>query len=437
MKGPRVAVQVGVAGGSDNEPQLLAELFCVRNPHEPRAAPDDGAPGPVHPQQLGDLLVPVTLWPAQGVQKGSALPSRALSDALARPAFGAHLLVHATPATPGHAGTTARCQHVYLRLCRGAASGALAKEGRQPLDGGLAAEEQQLAAAGSQHVPATLQSTATHGRSGAPSASSPAMRGNAAPVVALSPATSSGNRTGIRPNPNPKRSQTAAPPGTPDRNSTNEGRVGVAARAGQQRRRAKAEALLDMITAVECACACAAFGLAAKLPAFSCMPSHPATSSACVHLSAAEPAPRVRRLVEALLLRQMAGRSFLPGNLVALTVLGQRAVFVVRQLSLEGSSAPSPVAAAAPLLVTATTGVSLLLAAEAVPSASAAGQHEQMDWAAAAAGAAAKALGCSLEDAAARAAHRAAAAGMSGRRIEFEQLGGIGRQVSTLQATRA
>lgn len=148
-------------------------------------------------------------------------------------------------------------------------------------------------------------------------------------------------------------------------------------------------------------------------------------------------------MVEGLLLRCLAGRRLLAGNLVALPLFGLQAVFAVERVALGGSSGTPPGDAASesaaaeagpqsssqavPPPVTADTAVRVLAEGEAAPASG--GQSEARDWAGEAAAAAAEALGCGPEDAGAVAAARAVAAGLSSRGITFEQLGGTIKQV--------
>lgn len=161
----------------------------------------------------------------------------------------------------------------------------------------------------------------------------------------------------------------------------------------------------------------------------------------------ADPSPRVSGMVEALLLRQLAGRRLLPGNLAALPVFGQHALFVVEQVAstagrAEGAAMNAQAAATAgpstlslPPRVGASTAVHLLLGSEAAPE-PAAGGHQPLtsqqpeDWPALATAAAAEAHGCSPEDAGPVAAGRAAAAGQASRAITFDDLGGAALQAS-------
>lgn len=160
-------------------------------------------------------------------------------------------------------------------------------------------------------------------------------------------------------------------------------------------------------------------------------------------------------MVEALLLRQLGGRSLLAGNLVALPVFGQRAVFAVEHVALRQRSSSAEVAAQSAVAaaeaagsskragdsaqaavlppVTAATIVRLLLEGEAAPDAATGQQQQQQqDWAGLATAEAAEALGCSIEDAGPLAARRAVMAGLNSRGITFDQLGGAAKQVSRL-----
>lgn len=161
----------------------------------------------------------------------------------------------------------------------------------------------------------------------------------------------------------------------------------------------------------------------------------------------ADPSPRVRGMVEGLLLRCLAGRRLLAGNLVALPLFGQHAVFAVEHVALASSGTAPPAAAASeaaagqaqsepgsqagvpavPPPVTADTAVRLLAEGEAPPVAGQ--QPQERDWPAAAAAAAAEALGCGPEDAGAVAAARAVSVGLASRNITFDQLGGTDKQV--------
>lgn len=142
-------------------------------------------------------------------------------------------------------------------------------------------------------------------------------------------------------------------------------------------------------------------------------------------------------MAEALLLRQLAGRRLLPGNLVTLPLFGQQAVFVVEH-TVRATPAAAPAqdgsaaghAMALPTLpVTAATKVCLLLGDEAAPDPLHDSEEQQEDWAAKAAAAAAEALGCTLEDVGALAAYRAAEAGMVSGGVTFDELGGAAQQV--------
>lgn len=158
-----------------------------------------------------------------------------------------------------------------------------------------------------------------------------------------------------------------------------------------------------------------------------------------VHLSAshaAEHSARPRQMLEALLLRQLAGRRLLAGNIVGLPLFGQLALFVVECVLPAGNAAGTvqasealPAGARWPAAVAATSRVSLLLGKEAPPGELQEGGAQE-DMAAKAAALAAEALGCTLDDAGALAARHAAAAGMASRRIQFEELGGVARHVS-------
>ena len=162
--------------------------------------------------------------------------------------------------------------------------------------------------------------------------------------------------------------------------------------------------------------------------------------------SLAEPSPRARQMVEALLLRQLVGRRMLPGNVAALPIFGQQALFVVAQVACSGSSTrtvPTALALQATAegsaveltpLVTAATSICLLLDGETIPDSQQ--PEEQASWQdlpTLAAAAAADALGCSQEDAGAVAARRAAAAGQASKGITFQQLGGVTSQVRNVQ----
>lgn len=151
-------------------------------------------------------------------------------------------------------------------------------------------------------------------------------------------------------------------------------------------------------------------------------------------------------MVEGLLLRCLAGRRLLPGNLVVLPLFGEHAVFAVEHVALAGSGGPASQAAsgaavaqpasqpdgqavvpAVPPPVTAETSVRLLMEGEAPPACGL--QPQSRDWPVEAAAAAAEALGCGLEDAGAVAAARAVGAGLASRGITFGQLGGTDKQV--------
>lgn len=153
-------------------------------------------------------------------------------------------------------------------------------------------------------------------------------------------------------------------------------------------------------------------------------------------------------MVEGLLLRCLAGRRLLPGNLVVLPLFGEHAVFAVEHVALAGSGGPASQAAsgaavaqpasqpdgqavvpAVPPPVTAETSVRLLMEGEAPPACGLQPQPQSRDWPVEAAAAAAEALGCGLEDAGAVAAARAVGAGLASRGITFGQLGGTDKQV--------
>lgn len=147
-------------------------------------------------------------------------------------------------------------------------------------------------------------------------------------------------------------------------------------------------------------------------------------------------------MVEALLLRQLAGRRLLAGNLVALPLFGQQAVFAVERVvahaaattvaggvrdAAAGEQLPAEAAGSlAQPRVTSNTLVRLLRAGDAAADQ---GQAQQQDWPALAAAAAADVLGCLPGDAGPLAARRAIAGGLSSRGITFDQLGGAAAQV--------
>lgn len=181
-----------------------------------------------------------------------------------------------------------------------------------------------------------------------------------------------------------------------------------------------------------------------------CLPSLRAPSSPrrkrCACTPPADPSPRVRGMVEALLLRQLAGRRLLPGNVVALPMFGQQALFAVEQVDTaagqasgqpagdQAAAAGGPSARVLPPPVGASTVVHLLLGSEAAPKPTAVSPQlmssdRNEDWPALAAEAAARALGCSPEDPGPVAARRAAAAGLASRGITFGDLGGTVLQV--------
>lgn len=282
----------------------------------------------------------------------------------------------------------------------------------------------------------TLSPAMRGGGGGTPVALSPAMRGGGAPPVALSPAMRGGAAppVGLSPGGRPGSgtpggggsgrrsaggSAAAATPG----NSSGPGSVSgssIGGGAGRQAAgvrvsdRAKAEALLST-------------------------------------LLADDPSPRVQRMVEALLLRQLAGRRLLPGNLAVLPVFDQPALFVVEAVAAAavGEDAAAVATATAgsrkgqgtallPPRVTASTAVHLLLGEETAPEAAQPGQHPQQqqqeeDVPALAAAAAAEALGCSLDDAGPTAARRAASAGLASRGVTFDDLGGATTQGRALR----
>ncbi|PRW20261.1 Spermatogenesis-associated [Chlorella sorokiniana] len=235
---------------------------------------------------------------------------------------------------------------------------------------------------------------------------------------AASPAAPSRGRTGSA---TPASGSKSRPP-TPSVSSTSSVSKGVAA-AAQADDRAKAEAVLGK-------------------------------------LLEEDPSPRVRGMVEGLLLRCLAGRRLLPGNLVALPLFGQHALFVVEHVALASGGAPpskpaseaapeqqptpapaleqpgrEPVsqaaAAAVPPPVTADTSVRLLAQGEAPPAPGL--QPQARDWVAAATAAAAEALGCGPEDAGPVAAARAVSAGLASRGITYDQLGGADKQAAALR----
>lgn len=154
--------------------------------------------GPQPQQQLGSLVVAAELWPMQGLQKGTALPSLVLRDALARPAAGARLLVYcvAGPAVgcsssgEGSAGA-GECACVYLRMWQQADAAGV------QLPALLPSSDQEAAGRSSQEgreeadSPAAVTSPAMRSRRSTPAVLSPAMQGGAAQPVGLA-------RTGSR-----------------------------------------------------------------------------------------------------------------------------------------------------------------------------------------------------------------------------------------------
>lgn len=156
-----------------------------------------------------------------------------------------------------------------------------------------------------------------------------------------------------------------------------------------------------------------------------------------------DPSARVRQMVEALLLRQLAGRRLLTGNLVPLPVFGQHALFMVEAVDT-GASATAAEATPnkqasieLPPPVMPSTSVRLLLGNDMLEGE--AGQQggqpqgalsQGEEWPALAVVAAAEALGCLPEDAGPVAAQRAAAAGLASRGITFDDLGGANMQAS-------
>ncbi|KAL4451363.1 hypothetical protein ABPG77_009435 [Micractinium sp. CCAP 211/92] len=423
--GAEVLVGVARAGPASDEPAPLAELFRTRLQVQ--------SPSPaLLPLQPGSALVAADLWPAQGLGRGMAALSPVLRDALARPDPGACLLVYqgggadrsaVTPAQE-HQQQAQQCAHVYVRMCQqlgqgpapageagpAAPAAALLPQDDPPGPDAGAAGAQQSPVPGKGHQGSTpvgrgpVQSPAMRGGSAPPVALSPAMRSRGGPPVALSPGATRG-RPGRA---TPQGGKAAgAPPVTPPAGSSSSRSSSMAGGSKQQERgltsdKAKAQALL-------------------------------------ASLLGEDPSPRVRGLVEALLLRQLAGRRLLPGNLVGLPMFGQQALFVVEGMACaagraqdgaavtQAAAADGPSAAILPPPVGASTAVHLLLGSEAAPDPAPAGQptpQQLEDWPAQAAAAAAEALGCSLEDAGPMAARRAAAAGQASRAITFDDLGG-------------
>ena len=488
-------LQVGVAGSGDS-PAPLAELFAAAYQLPSLAAAGRAGPQRQEQQQPGTFLVPAQVWPLQGLPKGTVVLSPVLRDALARPEAGARLLVYAAAAAqPGEGsgggggieGSSShadqRCAAVYVRLCRrqGPAGDPVpillpphASEAA-PVAGssGGPALEAPADRAGSREAPvspAAGLSPAMRGKAGSPAALSPAMRGAAAPPVALSPAmragaappvalgpvgragsSSSSSRGSPAATARGRATSAASPsssvarPPTPSASATSSGSARAVAATARVEDRAKAEALLGALLAEgewlqgwRCQS-----GREAAMPHWllqnSCQPDTPASPP-----FTADASPRVRAMVEALLLRCLAGRQLLPGNVAALPLFGQHAMLVVEHVALasgSGSGVPSAAGADAATAeaadgqphtgvvphVTADTAVRLLLEGEAPPGAGT--QPQQHDWPAAAAAAAAEALGCSPEDAGALAAARALAAGLASRGITFDQLGGAAQQV--------
>lgn len=251
-------VQVGVAGSPSTEPAPLVERFAAAC-HSPGLAVSAGATQPLDAAGLGSRMVAAELWPAQGLAKGTAVPSAVLRDALARPEAGAHLLVYASAASGGSSssyssGSRLECSEVYVRLCRRQGQGRGGAEAAPAL---LPADEERGSSSAAEPAatpepasPAAVQSPAMRGRSGTPIALSPAMRGGAAPPVALGPA---GRGGGASPSVTRGRSSAGTPqssgksatqgrPVTPSASSSSSGRAVAAAARVQDR--AKAEALL-------------------------------------------------------------------------------------------------------------------------------------------------------------------------------------------------
>ena len=181
----------------------LADLFGVANTQSEVEEGEVCGPqvqAEQQPQQLGSLVVAAELWPVQSLQKGTALPSFALRDALARPGAGSPLLVYVAAldatfgATNGGSLTssysTQDCSHVYLRMWRQQGLSALLPADEQAAPGSGAQTDQGQPAASQQAAsPGAEQSPAMRTRHGAHTARSPAMRGSStAPAVAFSPA---------------------------------------------------------------------------------------------------------------------------------------------------------------------------------------------------------------------------------------------------------
>ena len=414
-------------------------------------------------QQLGSLVAAAELWPAQGLPKGAAVPSPTLRDALARPEPGASLLVYAACEQVPCSDNSNSVHRVYLRMCqRRSAVGDVAAaalllppgEGDAVPDGGLEAEPGQAAVIQRPAAPGggAPLSPAMRARGGTPAALSPAMRGRGGiPPMILTPAAfrgsgssrqspasvGGGGSRGRSGSVTPQSSGRgpAAAPSTPSSASGASGGRAASADRSREQARAKAEALLaTLLTKGACwqaGMSCVFLNM--KQLAAGAMAKHICcqATECMLPYSPADPSPRVRQMVEALLLRHLAGCRLLAGNLVALPIFRQQALFAVEHVLTEAAAA-EPAAEAGggvqlPPPITASSQVHVLLEGEEVPHT---GQSDKrQDLPSLAAAAAASALGCSPDDAGAQAARRAAAAGLASRGITFAQLGGAVKQV--------
>lgn len=209
-------LQVGVARGSgSSDPAPLVQLFAAAD-RLPGMQTGLTAGPDAEKQQFGACLVAAQVWPAQGLQKGTAALSPALRDALARPEARTRLLVYAAEQdssississsrgreadSSGSAEVAQRCTAaVYVRLCRRQGLGGSPGPALLPPVTSDEAASSSSAEAADQTAtrmapasPAGVLSPAMRGKAGSPVALSPAMRGGATPPIALSPAMRGG-----------------------------------------------------------------------------------------------------------------------------------------------------------------------------------------------------------------------------------------------------
>ncbi|GAB4820356.1 hypothetical protein N2152v2_007402, partial [Parachlorella kessleri] len=465
-----VGVVSSQAAGAANLPISLHQLY--KQQHGISAVANDAA----EPSGLGKFVVAAELWPAQRLAKGSAAATPSLRDALGRPGPGTQLAIYplpaAEPTTPAeHPGQhwqqgqlQRSCRAVYLRLCTRPGPFATSPALLAPLDD--EAFEEAAAAAATPAPGAAAQPPASRGRAGgafqATTPASPAMRAGGSTPAALSPAMRAGGGTPVALSPAMRGSGSRQPAalGPPMRSGS--GAPGAALGSNSKGGQAPGTPQTPTPAVAESP------GGRSRLSGSGGEPAAPTGLEA--RPSSAAPAagtllallqdtgsehPRLRQLVEALLLRTLCGRRLLAGNLVEAPILGQQAVFLVERIDLAPAAGGMPdpgaghVAAARDtepsqfstaealhsngVLPTAPVAldcqVHLLAPGEEAPESdgseqAAPGRTGASRYADEAAQAAAASVGGGAEGPAALAASRAAAAGFSSGGMEFGLLGG-------------